>query len=222
MANCRLRIIFSVLTSFNAVLLSGGAQASGSWQPLEIIDMTTASKVSADVVVTTGFFDDMDFVSLDEPVLSIASDSIKFDTEAPKKSGWAGLVEVEVTEEPTLPYGESSAFADTFNPFDEEKKVQGFYTMRYQFDTDSRFRPYAGAGLGLVATTTETEASGIIAGRATAGFDLTLGEGSALFAEYAVLKNGGVNLGAAGSGEASGNEALDIEHSVKLGFRRTF
>jgi len=74
----------------------------------------------------------------------------------------------------------------------------------------------------LVATTTETEASGVIAGRATAGFDLTLGEGAALFAEYAVLKNGGVNLGTVGSGDNPGEAALDIEHSVKLGFRRTF
>jgi len=134
--NRRLRVISSFLTLSNAALFGGAAQATGSWQPLEIIDMTTTSNVSADVVVTTGFFDDLDFVSLEEPVLSIASDGIPFDTETPKKSGWAGLVEVEVTEEPTLPYGESSAFADTFTPFDEETKVQGFYTMRYQFDTD--------------------------------------------------------------------------------------
>jgi len=217
-----LRIIFSALTLFNAVLMTSGAQASGSWQPLEIIDMTTSHSADADVVVSTGFFDEMDFVSLDEPILSIASDGIKFDTKAPKTRGWSSLVEVELTEEPTLQFGEASSFANTLASIENETKVQGFYSMRYQFSGDTRFRPYAGAGFGLVAKGTETEASGTLAGRATAGFDLTLGEGSALFAEYAVLKNGGVNVGSSGAEDSSGAIADDIEHSVKLGFRRSF
>jgi len=203
MRNCHLRIVFSVLTSISAVLLSGAAQANGSWQPLEIIDMTTSNVTSPDVVVTTGFFNTTDLTSLDEPILSVASDGIKFDTVAPKRRGWASLVEVELTEEPTLAFGEVSTFSDTLASADNEMKLLGFYSMRYQFSADTRFRPYAGAGFGLIAKGTETEAS-------------------ALFAEYAFLKNGGVNVGTTSADDGVGAIADDIEHSVKLGFRRSF
>ncbi len=217
-----LHIIFSVLTLSSAALFGAAAQAGGSWKPLEIIDMRTVGNLSADIVVTTGFFDDVDLVSLDDPAISFAADGIKIDTDTSKKSGWSGLVEVEVTEEPTLPFDDFSAYTDVYAQADDETKLQGFYTMRYQFNSGARFRPYAGAGLGLVATTTDAETAGVIAGRATAGFDLTLGEGSALFAEYAIMKNGGVNLGNAGGADNASDGVLDIEHTVKLGFRRSF
>lgn len=222
MVNRPNRLMLSAAALVSSVLFSTQVQAESAWQPLEIIDMTTAKTFSADVVVTTGFLDNMDFVSLDEPKLSVASDALKFNTDSPKKSGWAGLVEVEVKEEPTLAFDEISTFSDTLVSADSETKVQGFYTMRYQFNSTARFRPYAGAGLGLVATTSETEAGGVVAGRATAGFDLTLGKGSALFAEYAILKNGGVNLGSLADSDNATGAVPDVEHSVKLGFRRTF
>jgi len=214
--------IFKALAVASVALCSTGAKASNSWAALEIIDMTTATQFIADVVETADFLPDINLSSLDEPALSLASNGFEFDTTRTHKSGWAGLVEVEVDEEPTLPFDEISSFSDTFLTTETEVEMQGFYSMRYQFESTSAFRPYAGAGLGLVTTSTDNEAGGIIAGRATAGFDLTLGEGASLFAEYAVLKNGGVNLGAVGADGATGNDALDIEHSVKLGFRRTF
>ena len=112
-------IIFSVLALFNAVSLSGTAMANGSWQPLEIIDMTTTDNATADVVVTTGFFDDLDFTSLNETVLSVASGGIRFDTASQNKSGWAGLVEVEMSERTFLPFEEASTFADTLASSDD-------------------------------------------------------------------------------------------------------
>ena len=222
MQNHRLRNIFSVFTVSYAVLCSAEVQAGGSWAPLEIIDMTTSGVTRAYETISTTSFDDMDLTALDEPVLSVASGGLFQDATASNKAGWSGLVEVEVIEEPALPFVGNSNYSNTLAAFDDETKLHGFYTMRYQFNPDARFRPYAGAGLGLVAKTTETDAAGIIAGRATAGFDLSLGKGSALFAEYAILKHGGVNLGSAGEPGTTLSAVPDLEHSVKLGFRRSF
>lgn len=184
--------------------------------------MTTSGAVSAYEAMSTTSFDQLDLTALDEPDLSVASGGLFLDTTAPNKTGWSGLVEVEVIEEPALPFAGNYNYSNTLASFDDETKLQGFYTMRYQFNSNARFRPYAGAGLGLVGSATETEAAGIIAGRATAGFDLTLGKGSAFFAEYAVLKNGGVELGDANAPDTSLSAVPDLEHSVKLGFRRSF
>ena len=223
MRNGRLSKIVSLISASYVGFCSAGAQANGSWAPLEIIDMTTSGAVRAHEALSTAFFDDMDLAVLDEPVLSVSSGGgLLLDQEASNKTGWSGFVEVELTEIPALPFEGTSKYSNTLAAFDEETKLRGFYSMRYQFNSDARFRPYAAAGLGLVGSATETEAAGIIAGRATAGFDLTLGKKSALFAEYAVLKNGGVNLGKAGEASTSLSTPPDLEHSVKLGFRRAF
>lgn len=211
---------FKILAVSALALTSTVAQASNT---LDIIDMTTAGELSTDMVITTGFLHELDLVAFEDTSLSLIADDTEtsIDDDAPK-TGWAGVVEVDMSEEPTLPMGEISSFSDTFDTTESEKKMSGFYTMRYEFNSSLPFRPYAGAGLGLVATTGEAGAGGVFAGRATAGFDLTLGEGSAVFAEYAFVKSGGVNVGLAGDAAASGGAIPDSEHSLKLGFRRTF
>jgi opacity protein-like surface antigen len=92
--------------------------------------------------------------------------------------------------------------------------------MRYDFDTGLDLVPYAGAGLGIVTKGTEAEVGGTVAGRATAGFDLNLAAETAVFAEYAFMKSGGVAFGNGQDG--AGQTVPDNEHSLKLGFRRQF
>jgi len=199
------------------------AQASNDLKTLNIIDMTTDTEVSGDIVITTGFLHNLDLVAFDEPDLPDAPAAFVFDeTEDPDVSGWTGLVEIDMDEEATLPLADLSGFSDNFDTTERRKTMSGFYTMRYEFDTGLPFRPYAGAGLGLVTTSDETETGGVFAGRATAGFDLTVGEDAAIFAEYAFVKSGGVNVGLAGDAASGGGAIPDSEHSLKLGFRRTF
>ncbi len=212
---------FKVLTASAIALASVAAQASNNAGSVSIIDMTTDSTVSSDFIITTGFLHELDLVAFEEPATSLAADVPVFDTESEApKSGWAGLVEVDMSDEATLPMDELSSFSDSFDTTDREKKMSGFYTMRYAFNSDMPFRPYAGAGLGLVATSNDTQTSGVFAGRATAGFDMTVGNNAAIFAEYAFVKSGGLNIGTANTTAASA--IPNTEHSLKLGFRRTF
>ncbi len=211
---------FKVLTFAAALLSYSTAHANSNLNSPEIMDISSASDPDLDFLVTKGFLHDLEVVSFQTPSFTISPESAEVDlTKKARKSGWAGLVEVELNGDKKLRLDDVTTFSDNFAVTDQNTKLSGFYTMRYEFATKLPFRPYAGAGLGVVTTTNETDTSGIIAGRATAGFDLTLGEGSAIFAEYAFVKNGGVNLG-------SGNSNLiaipDSEHSLKLGFRRTF
>ena len=211
---------FKALTFVVAALSSTTAQANSDWNPHEFIEIAATGQADLDFVVTRGFLHEMDLASFEVPALAIALEDIKIDpTHKARKSGWAGLVEVELDEDKILELEDVSTFSDAFATTERDAKLSGFYTMRYEFASKLPFRPYAGAGLGVVTTTNETDTSGIIAGRATAGFDLTLGEGSAVFAEYAFVKNGGVNLGSSNSNFSA---IPDSEHSLKLGFRRNF
>lgn len=220
--DCLFRRAFKALTVSAIALTATGAQANADWGSLKIIDMTSASELSGDFVVTTGFLSDFDVIAFDAPTVSSVSDGIYFDEAQASRSGWAGIVEVDMDEELSLPFQSVSSFSDSFEDTERETRMSGFYTMRYQFETDLPFRPYAGAGLGLVATDSDAQMGGIIAGRATAGFDLTVGDEAAIFAEYAFVKSGGVNLGSTGENPVSSGAIPDTEHSLKLGFRRTF
>ncbi len=213
-------IVFKALTFFAVALSGTTVQATNAWDSHEFADIAAIGQADLDFVVTRGFLHEMDLTSFEVPALAIALEDIKIDpNHKAKKSGWAGLVEVELDEDKALELEDVSTFSDAFATTERDVKLSGFYTMRYDFATKLPFRPYAGAGLGVVTTSSETDTAGIIAGRATAGFDLTLGEGSAVFAEYAFVKNGGVNLG---SGNSNFSAIPDSEHSLKLGFRRTF
>jgi len=210
------------LATVSAMALSAAvAEANSTFRWMPVIDMTTSLDPGADMVVTTGFLHELDFVSPEVPRLSVAADSVDSEDRDAEKSGWSGVVEVDVDRQPALP-DNLSPFSDVFAENDTETRMSGFYTMRYQFETDLPFRPYAGAGLGVVATAADSAASGVVAGRATAGFDYTVSEGSAVFAEYALVKSGGVNIGAQGNGALATDTIPDIEHSLKIGFRRTF
>ncbi len=209
------------LIASSAVILSvvtlSPAQAANGWTPLEIIDMTETGQADLDFVITTGFLNDLNFVSLDEKILSVTPEFP--DTPLEEKSGWAGLVEVEFNQDKILPLGNISAFSDTLTNTDRERRMSWFYSMRYAFESDVPVRPYAAAGLGVVASTTDTDTAGIVAARATAGFDLSFNEQSSVFAEYAFVKNGGVDFGTAQGGITT---RPDDEHSIKLGFKRNF
>ena len=216
------RIIRALAVSALA-LTSFGAQASNDAPSLSIIDMTTDTSVSADVVITTGFLTDLDVIAFDETPLPLASGDIAFDESASAfNSGWTGLVEIDMDEDAAIELSAISSFSDTFDTSERRKKMSGFYTMRYEFNTSLPFRPYAGAGLGLIATSDAAQTGGVFAGRATAGFDFTVAKDAAIFAEYAYVKSGGVNIGLAGDAAASDGAIADSEHSLKLGFRRTF
>jgi hypothetical protein len=219
---CLFRRTFKILSVSLLAFASSGVQANSQLGSQQVIDMTSASDLSGDMVVTTGFLHNLDVVAFEEPTLSVASNDIFSAGTEPSGSGWAGVVEVEMDEDLMLPYQDVSSFSDSFAGTDRETRMSGFYTMRYQFETDLPFRPYAGAGLGLVATDSNAQVGGVIAGRATAGFDFTVGEDSAVFAEYAFVKSGGVNLGASADSSASSSAIPDTEHSLKFGFRRTF
>jgi len=214
------RSIFSALTICATILYSTTTHANNGWNAFEIIDMTDSGKADLDFVVTTGFLHDLDLVAYESPLLSISPEDVETDlTDEVEKTGWAGLVEVEVKDDKTLPLNDISVFSDDFATTERNTKVSGFYSMRYEFNSKLPFRPYAGAGLGLVATSNKTETGGVIAGRAIAGFDLTVGKETAIFAEYAYVKSGGVSLGVTNNSSAA---IPDNEHSLKLGFRRTF
>lgn len=213
---------FKALAVSGIALFCSGAQANSSLGQLNLIDMTAATGLSGDMVLTKGFLHDIDLVAFEQPRLSVAYTQTSPDEGDGSASGWAGIVEVDTNEEPSLSLQDSSAFSDKFTQSDRETRMSGFYTMRYQFETDLPFRPYAGAGLGLVTSNSSDAIGGIVAGRATAGFDLTVGADSALFAEYALVKSGGVNLGTTRSDAFSEGSLPDIEHSLKIGFRRTF
>ena len=100
------RQIFRALAVSSIALCSTGAQASNSWEASDIIDMTTATQFFTEIVETADFLPQIDLSSLDEPTLSLASNGFDLDTSDTTKSGWAGLVEVDVNEEPTLPFDE--------------------------------------------------------------------------------------------------------------------
>lgn len=204
-------------------LTSFGTQASNGVQTLGLIDMTTDANVSGDIVITTGFLHNLDLVAFEDTDAPGTPDAIEFGaTEGDFNSGWTGLVEIDMDEDPTIALSSISGFSDSFDTTERRKKMSGFYTMRYEFNSDMPFRPYAGAGLGLVATSDATTTGGVFAGRATAGFDFTVAKDSAIFAEYAFVKSGGVNVGLASDAAAGGGAIPDSEHSLKLGFRRTF
>jgi len=180
------RIIRSLAVSALA-LTSFGAQASNDAPSLSIIDMTTDTSVSADVVITTGFLTDLDVIAFDETPLPLASGDIAFDeSESAFNSGWTGLVEIDMDEDAAIELSAISSFSDTFDTSERRKKMSGFYTMRYEFNT------------------------------------FTVAKDAAIFAEYAYVKSGGVNIGLAGDAAASDGAIADSEHSLKLGFRRTF
>lgn len=207
------------MTICAAVVSSTSVSANDAQNWTEIVELIDAGQADLDFKVTTGFPNNIDLITY-VPALVTEAAPVEVNLKGNvKKAGWAGHVEVELTEDETPPLSEVSAFSDDFATTDRDTKLSGFYSMRYEFNSKLPFRPYAGAGLGLVATSNETESGGVIAGRATAGFDLTVGEGAAVFAEYAYVKSGGVRLGAVSE---NGGSILDNEHSLKLGFRRTF
>ena len=212
-----------VCTVSIAALGTTTASAGEAWSTLQLVDMTTSADLGGDMVVTTGFLHQLDLVAFQQPQLSIAPDGLSIQSIAARQdSGWSGLVEVDIDDDLAAPIRRVSAFSDTFAQRERETRMSGFYTMRYQFETDLPFRPYAGAGLGLVTSETASRSAGIIAGRATAGFDFAVSEQSAIYAEYAYVQSGGVTLGSAGSSSAGSLSIPDTEHTLKFGFRRTF
>lgn len=198
------------------------AHADNGWIAREIIHMTTSAGLYAGRTATD-VIEEISIAVADEPELSILpADAIYQAVTSAPGSGWRGTVDIEIDREPSVDFPAVSAFNDTFANADREKQMRGFYSMRYHFDTAFGISPYAGAGLGFVAGGTEADKGGIVAGRATAGFDLSLAKQTALFAEYAFTKGGGVSLGSAAEDGSLADSVPDSEHSLKLGFRRTF
>ena len=129
-------------------------------------------------------------------------------------------MQVDLSSREALEPVNAPAFADGLALDEGTTRVAGFYTMRYDFASDAPFRPYAGAGLGLVGASDDARSAGAFAGRAIAGFDLTLADRTALYAEYAYTV-----AGASLSGTEAERLSLgmpDDEHALTLGFRRTF
>lgn len=211
-------------SAISLTALSGTASASDDiWGPLQLVDMTSeAPEFGGDMLVTTGFVDDLSFVAFQEPDFGPALGALSYQSEeAEPQSGWSGVLDVDREKDPSTHIRDLSSFSDTFAQGERETRLSGFYTMRYQFETDLPFRPYAGAGLGVVGSETSQDMAGVVAGRAMAGFDFAVDARSAIYAEYAFVKSGGVTLGTAGNGRTA-LAVPDTDHSLRLGFRRTF
>lgn len=204
-----------------AMFSASAAQAQDAWGPLELVDMTTSSELSGEILITTGLIDNFEFVAFDAPEQQPETFNAVPDYEPvlPLTYGWRGMIEVDIDDRDTLtiayvPGGENTLRAD-----DRETRMSGFYTMRYDFQSDTAFRPYAGAGIGLVAAEDDRTLAGGVAARAIAGFDIEVDERSGIFAEYAFVKSSGAMF-------AEADTAIpglpDDEHSLKVGFRRTF
>ena len=194
------------------------------------------ANASEETTLNFAFFDASSEDALDSDVLGAVetmwdSSLISFDTAPvdvlnlsfmpPLPKGWSASVDValdEGDEEPAPLNG--PAFADGLDAKDPAEMVSGFYTMRYDFESDTAFRPYAGAGIGLVSVGDDTDRRDSLAGRALAGFDVAVDQNAAFFAEYAFMKSGG---SAGYSGVAGTSIDLpDDTHSFKIGFRRSF
>ena len=220
---CLSKLFFKALAVSGLALFGTGARANSGSNQVNLVDMTTTQDLGGDIVLTTGFLSDFDVVAFDRPQQQYAGyDVITANLSEQPITGWAGIVEVETDEDTALRITDISAFSHAFTDTNRETRMSGFYTMRYQFETELPFRPYAGAGLGLVTTNGDDAIGGVVAGRATAGFDFNVGSDSALFAEYALVKSGGVDIGTYDSNAFASGSIPDIEHSLKFGFRRAF
>lgn len=214
-----IRHVLSAASFAATVAIAGHSHASEGFGALELIDMTSLAELdlgfsARDVMA------DLGGAALEAPVLALSGSAIEVQPEPIFAPGWNGVVDLEMTGEPTLDDVGGTAFDDRFMDPVQRRKMRGFYTMRYQFGDDDVFRPYAGAGLGVVAESVGEATGSSVAGRATAGFDMAMDERSAFFAEYAFVRSGGVDVG---KGDGLGGATLrDSEHRLKLGFRRTF
>lgn len=216
-----LRVALKGLTVATALVAgTSAAQARNGWNVIELVYQTADAGLSVGLSASDLFYD-IGLAATEQPDFSVTrNETLALPVADTKRSGWRGIVDVEIEREPVLDYETQPASRDLFAKSSQERQMRGFYTMRYDFDTGLDLVPYAGAGLGVVAKGTEAAMGGTVAGRATAGFDLMLAAETAVFAEYAFTKSGGV---AFGEPQASADNAVpDSEHSLKLGFRRQF
>lgn len=221
MSNTPRRVLRGLIAA-SAILIGSGvtAEARNGWTVTELVYMTADAGLSVGLSATD-FFHDIGLAAAEQPELSLTEGDTSFlPVEESKRSGWRGVVDIEIERSPTLDDRNLTTFHDRLSQSVQERRMRGFYSMRYHFDTGLNIVPYAGAGLGVVAKGTDADVDGAVAGRATAGFDLFLAEETAVFAEYAFTKNGGVAFG--NDPVDADNAVPDSEHSLKLGFRRTF
>jgi hypothetical protein len=184
-----LRVALKGLTVATAIVAgTSAAQARNGWNVIELVYQTADAGLIAGLSASDLFYD-IGLAATEQPDFSITPVAAK------RRSGWRGIVDVEIEREPTLDYETQSVSSDLFAKSSQARQMRGVYTMRYDFDTGLDLVPYAGAGLGVVAKGTEAEMGGTVAGRATAGFDLMLAAETAVFAEYAFTKSGGVAFG---------------------------
>lgn len=208
--------ILAASTAFSATT----ATAEDRWNGLQPTELYPTVQIHSEFVVSSGFIGDFDLIAFDEADRDDATGSSPIgDSILPR--GWQGLIEVDMDEEETISVSYVPGHADRLKTSTSETRMSGFYTMRYSFESDSEIRPYAGAGVGIVATEDGSRLAGGLAARAVAGFDIEVDDNAGFYAEYSFLKSSGTMLAQADAG--AGNSALpDDEHSITFGFRRTF
>lgn len=188
------------------------SQAEDAWGPLEVIDMTTSSDLTGTVLVSEPR-------ETAEPQPLEVAEKDRYEPILPLRHGWRGSIEVDVDEGDVLSVGYVPGERHALPTREARKVMTGFYTMRYDFKSETAFRPYAGAAVGIVAADEADSLAGGVAARAVAGFDIEVDRDSGFFAEYAFTKSGGPVFAQADTAAVT---LPDDEHTLKVGFRRTF